>query len=129
MFYDGSKKKVVLPDDRSFIAFFPKKHSRVKGIIYQYSRYDRNQGDAWANRSYWVEEIVVYVLWKGEIEWEEIVNGDTDISKYNISSTERRYMDSKGDLTPLDQLLLKMEFYPVKRRCQLPIPQGEGIAI
>ena len=28
-------------------------------------------------------------------------------------------MDSKGDLTPLDQLLLKMEFYPVKRRCEL----------
>jgi hypothetical protein len=60
------------------------------------------------------------VLWKGEAEWEEIINGDRgDISKYNVSFIERIYRDHKGDLTPLDQLLLKMEFYPVKRRYEL----------
>jgi hypothetical protein len=119
MHYTGTFKNVVLDDGRKFEAFFPSGHSQVKGIIYRYSRVDRNRGDDWANRSDWVEDILVYVLWKGEREWERIVDGDEDTSAYNISYVERKYIDYKGDLTPIDQILLKMEDKPVKRRYDL----------
>jgi hypothetical protein len=107
--YKGIKKDVVI-DGEKFRAFFPKGHSAVKGIIYKYKKYDNNAGDAWANRHDWVTELTLYVLWKGNKEWEKKCDGDN------------RLKDLKWDTNHMDTLdgcLFDLEAAPVKHRYSL----------
>jgi len=44
---DLKRSYKIKSNDGLFIAHFPKTHSTVKGIIYQYARWDNNAGDSW----------------------------------------------------------------------------------
>ena len=99
MAYDGEDKKVKV-DGRSFDAFFPKRHTTVKGIVYKYERWDANRGDPYANISNMKEYIILWVLWKGHEEWEKIVEGPKNTSRYGLAyySGGSRYLYSIADV-------------------------------
>lgn len=84
MNYNGHEEEVEI-NGTKYTAYFPKKHTTVKGIVYIYKRWDANAGDSWANISRWEEHITLYVLWKGHVEWERIVLGDENTSSYNLA--------------------------------------------
>ena len=70
MKYDYETKKVKI-DSNSFDADFPKKHSRISGIVLY--TVDENAGDPYANiRRY---RHSVYILWKDNTKWECIKDG------------------------------------------------------
>ena len=85
MNYNGYKEMVKI-DGKKYTAFFPNRHTTVKGIIYSYERWDENAGDPWANITRWKEHIILYVLWKGHVKWEKIVCGGKNTSDYRCYS-------------------------------------------
>jgi len=107
--------------DGKFTAYFPKTHSTVKGIIYQYSRWDNNSGDSWANISDMREYIVFYVLWKGHTEWEKLVDGSENKSKYQLANYGR------GVVYPhsLDTVLFKLETNEIQHKFRLKVRKRE----
>ncbi len=64
--YDGIHKKAKI-SGKEFDAFYPKTHSRLKGIVY--SRCNLNSSDPWANIPKW--ETCFYIKKKGEKYWEK----------------------------------------------------------
>jgi len=117
--YKGINKNVVI-DGKKFKAFFPRKHSDVKGIVYKYRRYDRNAGDAWANRQDWVTELILFVLWKGGKEWDKKSDGEDNI--YSPLKWDTNNMET------LDGCLYDLEAAPVKHRYSL-LEEEKSISI
>ncbi len=88
--YNCTTETIIL-NDKEMKAHYPKTHSTVKGIVYSYKRWDQNAGDPWANIKSMKEYIVLYILWKGYMEWGEIVDGSKNTSSYTLCSYCNRY--------------------------------------
>jgi len=71
--YKYKEEKVKL-DGRVFKAVFPEKHSRVKGLIFEFI--DSNYHDSFGGRPNWVRQM--YVMWKGTNKWQWIMDADPD---------------------------------------------------
>lgn len=112
--YTGEEKKVQI-GNRKFTAFCPEKHSRVKGIVYSYKRWDANAGDSYANIVRMKEYIVLYVMWKKSKSWEKIVDGSKNTSEYQLYSY--RY----GNIEPYNVagVLFELETKEYQRKYRL----------
>lgn len=111
----------IKSDNGLFIAHFPKTHSTVKGIIYQFARWDNNAGDSWANISDMREYIVLYILWKGHSEWEEIVDGADNKSGYQLAY----YHCGSRYTYNLEEVLFKLETKRIQRKFELKVRRKE----
>ena len=81
--YTGSEEEVTL-DGEKYSAYFPKNHSRVKGIVLH--SYNANAWDTWANIPDY--RTICHVLWKGSKEWKKEYEGrsrDFDIRGEEIN--------------------------------------------
>ncbi len=59
------KEKEVKIGSQTYKAIIPKRHSRIKGLIFNWR--DQNSDDDWANIQRWMR--TMYVLYKGDTEW------------------------------------------------------------
>ncbi len=114
MNYNGFEEEVEI-SGKKYTAYFPKRHSTVKGIVYIYDRWDANAGDSWANISNMKEHITLYVLWKGHVEWEKIVLGDKNTSNYSLAHYSHGYHQKKC----IAGVLFQMETKEKQRKVNL----------
>lgn len=112
--YKGTHKKVNI-NNETYDAFFPTKHSEVKGIVFKFSRINRNAGDDWANCSDWVTNISLYVMWKYTNDWEKIVDGDHNTSKYRLDLG----WNFNYRAISIDDLLFQMESSSIRNKSEL----------
>jgi len=113
--YNGKREKIKI-DNKEYDAFFPNRHSRVKGIIYSYNRWNVNSKDSYANIPFIKEHIRLYVLWKGEKEWEKIIDGNKNNSSYSTYYPLNNPPDSYAYLLKQMETKSKQEKIRLKER-------------
>lgn len=106
MDYNGYEEEVEI-DGKKYTAYFPKRHTTVKGIVYIYKRWDANAGDPWANITNMKEHITLYVLWKGHVEWMKTVCGDKNTSSYRLAHYTHGYHQQRCTADVLFQMETK----------------------
>lgn len=114
MNYNGYEEEVEISGDK-YTAFYPHRHTTVKGIVYIYKRWDENAGDSWANITNMKERIILYVMWRGHVEWEKIVCGNSNTSGYRLANYSNGYHQSLGT----GGVLLQMETKEKQRKVAL----------
>lgn len=106
MKYNGREEEVEICG-KKYTAFFPNRHTTVKGIVYVYKRWDENAGDSWANITNMKEHITLCVLWKGHVEWEKIVCGNKNTSSYSLAHYSQGYYQQQCTTNVLFQMETK----------------------